>query len=196
MTNGVQKLIQSVFDEGIFKDMIENEHDVKVPENELNDNFYKKEFQTLWNYINHKYAYTVEFDSSELVIKSIKNIDEHMAVSQLQYTLSQAEQKDNLDANELEKGESFSSVTSKTKTLKHSEISRIKYDLVGKVAEGTVFTRRTVVEILKGIHPAVFSMFKYNSEEFIIKCIRLIKEEKATMIVNHITYNEINGSYS
>ena len=195
MTDGVQKLIQSVFDESVLKDMMEDGHGVKVPENELNDNFYKKEFKTLWNYINHKYAYTVEFDSSELIRKSIKNIDEHMTVSQLQYTLSRAEQKDNLDINEIERGKSFKNASSKTKTLKHSEVSRIKYDLVGKVAEGTVLTRRTVVEILKGIHPAVFSMFKYNPEEFITKCIKLIKEEKAAMIVDHITYNEIDGSY-
>jgi len=195
MTDGVQKLIQSVFDESVLKDMMEDGHGVKVPENELNDNFYKKEFQTLWNYINHKYAYTVEFDSRELIKKSIDNINKNMFVSELQYTLSQAEQKDKLDINEIERGESFKNASSKTKTLKHSEVSRIKYDLVGKVAEGTVLTRRTVVEILKGIHPAVFSMFKYNPEEFITKCIKLIKEEKAAMIVNHITYNQINGSY-
>ncbi|APM37395.1 type III restriction-modification system endonuclease [Clostridium kluyveri] len=193
--DGVQKLIQSIFGESVLDTMIENGNKTKVKKNELNENFYKEEFQALWNYINHKYAYTVDFNSGELIKKSIKHIDKHMFVSELQYTLSQAEQKDNLDINELERGESFKNVSSSTKELKHSELSAIKYDLVGKIAEGTVLTRKTIVEILKGIQPNIFSMFKYNPEEFIIKCIKLIREQKATMIVNHITYNQIDGTY-
>lgn len=38
-------------------------------------------------------------------------------------------------------------------------------------------------------------MFRNNPEEFISKVIRLIKEQKATMIVEHITYDQIEGSY-
>ena len=118
-----------------------------------------------------------------------------MYVSELQYTLSKAEQKEKLEVNELERGESFKNASSSTKTLKHSEVSKVKYDLVGKVAEGTMLTRKSVVEILKGIEPNIFSMFKNNPEEFITKSIKLIKEQKATMIVNHITYNTIEGTY-
>ena len=192
---GVQKIIQSVFDENAIKNMMEDANKTKVKDNKLNDNFYKKEFQTLWNYINHKYAYTVKFESNELIKNAIKHLNENMYVSELQYTLSKAEQKDKLDVNELERGDSFKNVSSSTKTLKHSEVSRIKYDLVGKVAEGTKLTRKTIVKILKGIEPNVFLMFKNNPEEFISKCIKLIKEQKATMIVNHITYNQIEGTY-
>ena len=192
---GVQKLIQSVFDENAIKNMMENGNKTTVKENKLNDNFYKKEFQELWKYINHKYAYTVNFKSDELIEKAIKHINEKMYVSELQYTLSKAEQKKNIDINELERGDSFKNVSSSTKTLKHSEVSRIKYDLIGKIAEGTTLTRKTVAKILKGIEPNIFSMFKNNPEEFITKCIKFIKEEKATMIVNHITYNVVEGTY-
>jgi type III restriction enzyme len=195
MNDEIHKIIQSIFDESVLNNMLEDGNKIKVKENDLNDNFYRKEFQTLWNHINHKYAYTVDFKSNELIEKAIENINDNMFVSELQYTLSQAEQKDNIDVNELERGESFKNASTKTKTLKHSEISRVKYDLVGKIAEGTVLTRKTVVEILKGIHPNIFSMFKKNPEEFITKSIKLIKEEKATMIVNHVTYNQIEGSY-
>ena len=38
-------------------------------------------------------------------------------------------------------------------------------------------------------------MFKNNPEEFISKVIKLIKEQKATMIVEHISYNQIEGEY-
>lgn len=192
---GVQKLIQSVFDENAIKNMMENGNKTTIKENKLNDNFYKKEFQELWKYINHKYAYTVNFKSDELIEKAIKHINEKMYVSELQYTLSKAEQKKNIDINELERGDSFKNVSSSTKTLKHSEVSRIKYDLIGKIAEGTTLTRKTVAKILKGIEPNIFSMFKNNPEEFITKCIKFIKEEKATMIVNHITYNVVEGTY-
>jgi type III restriction enzyme len=38
-------------------------------------------------------------------------------------------------------------------------------------------------------------MFQHNPEEFISKVIRLIREQKATMIVEHITYDQIEGCY-
>ena len=93
------------------------------------------------------------------------------------------------------RGDSFDTAKTRTQTLKHAETSRIKYDLIGKVAEGTVLTRRTVAAILSGIRPEKFYMFKNNPEEFITKVIKLIKEQKATMIVEHITYNQIEGEY-
>ena len=170
-------------------------HETKVKDNPLNDNFYKKEFQTLWNYINHKYAYTVEFDSDELIQKSIAHIDEKLFVSQLQYTTSIGQQKTDMNEYEVGRGDSFGTVKTRTQTLKHAETSQIKYDLIGKIAEGTVLTRRTVAAILSGIREDKFYMFRNNPEEFISKVIKLIKEQKANMIVDHITYDQIEGSY-
>lgn len=109
--------------------------------------------------------------------------------------VSKGEQTDEMDANALERGGAFKSARTRTHTIKHTGVSRVKYDLVGKVAEGTVLTRRTAAEILKRISPAKFYMFKANPEEFITKVIRLINEQKATMIVNSITYNLIEGEY-
>ena len=37
-------------------------------------------------------------------------------------------------------------------------------------------------------------MYQNNPEEFITKVIRLIKEQKATMIVEHITYDTIEAA--
>lgn len=195
LAEGVHLLIQGVFDESVLKDMVKNAHDTKVKENPLNDNFYKKEFQTLWNYINHKYAYTVEFDSKELIQKSIAAIDDKLYVSQLQYTTTTGAQKTDMNEYELERGASFGAVKTRTQILRHAETSQVKYDLIGKVAEGTVLTRRTVAAILSGIQLEKFYMFRNNPEEFITKVIRLIKEQKATMIVEHISYNQIEGRY-
>ncbi len=195
ITDGVHLLVQGVFDDSALKSMITDAHETKVKDNPLNDNFYKKEFQTLWNYINHKYAYTVEFNSDELIRKAIAHIDDKLFVSQLQYTTSVGQQKTDMNEYEVGRGDSFGSVKTKTQTLKHAETSQIKYDLIGKVAEGTVLTRRTVAAILSGIREDKFYMFRNNPEEFITKVIKLIKEQKATMIVEHISYNEIEGQY-
>lgn len=195
IADGVHTLIQGVFDERVLNDMIENGNKTKIFENELNDNFYKKEFQTIWGYINHKYAYTVEFDTNELIEKSIKHVDENLFVSQLQYTVSTGEQKTDMEATAIERGDAFKAAKTQTQTLQHAEISQVKYDLIGKVAEGTTLTRRTAAAILSGLNPVRLAMFRYNPEEFITKVIRLIKEQKATMIVEHIYYDRIEGNY-
>lgn len=192
---GVHALIQSVFDESVLSRMIENGNKTKIPENALNENFYKKEFQTLWNYINRQYAYTVEFDSRELIEKAIKHINENMYVSQLQYTVTVGRQADELDGNAIALGNSFVRENARTETLKHAATSQVKYDLIGKIAEGTTLTRRTVAAILAGLEKPVFVCFKQNPEEFIAKAIRLIKEQKATMIVEHISYDQIEKQY-
>ena len=195
MADEVHRLIQSIFDENILREMFVDGNKTKAPENPLNDRFYKEAFQALWKAINHKYAYTVDFDSEELIRNAIAAIDEKLFVSQLQYTVSQASQRSELTNDMMREGSSFNAVKTRTSTLKHAETSQIKYDLIGKIAEGTVLTRRTVAAILKGIRPSTFMMFRHNSEEFIAKVIRLIREQKATMIVEHITYDQIEGSY-
>lgn len=195
MQESVHYLIQSVFNDSILDDMIDDGHETKVVDNDFNENFYKKEFQTLWSYINHKYSYTVSFDSEELIKKSIKAIDEDLYVTKLQYTTSVSEQRDDLTSDQIKSGDSFKSATSKTTTLEHAETSQIKYDLIGKISEATVLTRRTVVEILKGIRADKFAMYQNNPEEFISKVSRLIKEQKATMVVEHISYDELDGKY-
>ncbi len=195
MGEDVHKLVQAVFDESVLIDMFTDGHETKVKGNPLNDNFYKKEFQALWSYINHKYAYTVSFDSEELIEKAIAHINEKLIVSQLQYTTSIGQQKSEMNEHEVERGDSFKTAKTRTQTLKHAETSRVKYDLIGKVAEGTVLTRKTVAKILGGLRWDKIEMFKHNPEEFISKVIKLINEQKATMIVDHISYDQTSGTY-
>ena len=66
MAEGIHLLIQSVYDDSVLDNMFTDGHGTKVKENPLNENYAKKEFQALWREINHKYAYTVKFDSNEL----------------------------------------------------------------------------------------------------------------------------------
>lgn len=55
--------------------------------NKLNANFQKKEFQELWRRINHKAAYTVHFDSVELIKKCVAALNKELKVQPLQYTV-------------------------------------------------------------------------------------------------------------
>lgn len=195
MSEGIHTLIQGVFDDKVLADMVDDANKTKITENKLNENFFKQEFQTLWNYINHKYAYTVDFDSDELIRNAVAAINEKMFVSELLYTQTTASQRAVLKEDEVRAGASFDNARSTTKTLSHAQTSQIKYDLVGKIAQGTTLTRKTVVAILQGLEKHIFVMFKHNPEEFITKSIKLIKEQKATVIVEHISYNEIDGKY-
>ena len=193
MTEGIHTLIQSVYDDSILESMFTNGHEPKVKKNPLNENFFKREFQALWKEINHKYAYTVKFDSEELIRKAIAYIDQKLFVSELQYTTTVGRQKSEMNEYEIEGFTSFTGEKTRTQTFKHAQTSKIKYDLIGKVA--AILTRKTVAAILQGIRTDKFFMFRNNPEEFISKVIRLINEQKATMIVEHITYDTIEGEY-
>ena len=195
MSGGIHTLIQSVYDDTVLDNMFIDGHESAIKGNPLNDNWAKKEFQALWNQINHKYAYTVSFDSNELIAKAIAHIDDKLFVSELQYTTSIGRQKTEMNEYEVDRGESFGSVKTRTQTLRHAETSQVKYDLIGKIAGGTTLTRKTVAAILKGIRQDKLYMFRNNPEEFISKVIRLINEQKATMIVEHISYNPIEGGF-
>lgn len=195
MTEGIHTLIQSVYDDSIMESMFTNGHEPKVKKNPLNENFFKREFQALWKEINHKYAYTVKFDSEELIRKAIAYIDQKLFVSELQYTTTVGRQKSEMNEYEIEGFTSFTREKTRTQTFKHAQTSKIKYDLIGKVADDAILTRKTVAAILQGIRTDKFFMFRNNPEEFISKVIRLINEQKATMIVEHITYDTIEGEY-
>ena len=188
LTEPVYKLVQSILDPSALKGMITPGSKTQVT-NKFNDNAKKREWIELWNRINHKYAYTVSFNSEELIEKSIKHINAHLQVSELAYrrTIGGQESRDRLDFKERE---------TKTEIIRTGVVTHVKYDLLGQVAKGTMLTRRTVAEILGKINPTTFNMYRVNPEEFISSVIRLINEQKATMIVEHIQYNKVEGKYS
>ncbi|WP_309080667.1 DEAD/DEAH box helicase family protein [Zhihengliuella sp.] len=174
--------------------------DVPAPENDrksklipLNQaNFEKKEFQALWNRINHKAVYQVDFDSVELVKKCVPKLDEQLHVASLQYVVESGSQRDGLEADHLEAGTGFKAGGSRTHTESLSANSRIKYDLLGEISENTQLTRRTAASILRGVRPTTFAKFKLNPEQFIAEATRIINEQKATTIVEHLTYDTLD----
>ena len=195
MSNSVMRLVQSIYDPSVLKDMIDDGSKTTTPDNKLNDNFMKKEFQELWRRINHKYAYTVSFDSEELIEKAVAAINKELEVTQLSYVVTRGEQKDKASLNDMKHGEMMRQRESATEKLKTDIVSNVRYDLLGKISSATRLTRKTVATILSKIRPPKFDMYKANPEEFIRKVTRLILEQKATIIVEHISYNRIDGKF-
>lgn len=191
----VFKLIDSVFSESQQPEIGDDRRPKKNP---LNANFGKKEFQELWNRINRKAAYSVRFDSGELVQKAVKTLNDKNAglrVTPLQYTIQRGEQIDHVTEEALKRGDGFKVSETRNEYNTPSIHSTVKYDLIGKLAEGTQLTRRTVAEILKGINNAVFAQFKTNPESFIAEAIRLINEQKATVIIEHLAYDPVEDKF-
>ena len=185
----VHRLIQGIFDPSALEGMIENGNDkAEVVNDKLNDNAAKIEFKRLWAEINHRYVYTVHYDSEELIKKSIAAIDRDLTVTKMKYVVITGEQGD----DDLE---FTGKQTTSRQDLREVSTSTVPYDLVGDIARGATLTRKTVVRILKGILPARLLLFKNNPEEFIRNVVKLIKEQKATMIVEHISYNRTEQTY-
>ena len=189
MGEQIHKLVQSIFDPSALAGIIEDANKkAEVVNDHLNENAAKEEFKRLWEQINHRYVYTVHYDSEELIKKSIASIDKNLTVTKLKYIVTTGEQGEN-------EVDFTGKLQTRTKELREVSTSDVAYDLVGDIARGATLTRRTVVRILKGINQAKLYLFKNNPEEFIRNVIRLIKDEKATMIVEHISYNRTEQQY-
>lgn len=191
----VEALVRSVYDAHALDGMIGRAQE-KITENTLTDNFAKREFKELWARINRKHAYTVSFSDDELRRKSIERINSDLRVSKLQYTLTVGGQKSQATRDEVQDGSSFGRTQTETRDVDAGTASvGVTYDLVGEVAQAAAITRRSAAAILAGIDANVFGLYRVNPEEFIKKAAALIVSEKATMVVEHISYHEIDDAY-
>ncbi len=177
LAEDIHKLVQAIFDPSILKEMAGNGHDTKIKDNPLNENW--KDFKELWERINKKYAYSVEFNSEELIQKSIAVINNELWVARLTYTLTKGEQT----------GTDFKVERTETKKLDRTQGSFAEYDLIGKIADGATLTRRTATKVLSGISREKLWLFRENPEEFIAKVSGIINRQKASVVVEHITYS-------
>ena len=188
------KLITSLFTE--TKIEIGNANKNNISNLKPNDNFYKKEFQDLWNKINVKSIYEVDFDSNELIEKSIKALNDKLVISKMRVRITEGEQRNTMSVNQLREDDAMYSINTRNEVYDDFVSVSTKYDLIGSVATDTGLTRHTIIKILKNIRQDVFEQFKYNPEEFIRRASNLINEEKATTIIDGITYNKIEDKYS
>jgi type III restriction enzyme len=192
----VFKLVDGVFSEAQLPEIGDDRRPKKNP---LNANFDKQEFKALWNCINRKAAYSVSFEEAELVQKALAVLndkDAGLRVTPLQYTIQLGEQADVATYDGIKSGEAFKLKVTETEINRLSVHSTVKYDLIGKLAEGTQLTRRTIAKILKGMNVSVFAQFKINPESFIAEAIRLINEQKATVIIEHLAYDPVEDKFA
>ena len=186
ISEGVMKLVAGIFNPKVLDDMVAPV-ETTTPENNLNENFDNERFQEMWNEINNKYVYTVHYDSNELIEKVVAALRAKLTVTKLQYVKVTGTQ-------DSDKVTEFDNTKTTTSELSDVSTSNVPYDLVGDIARGARLTRRSVVKILQGIDNKVL-LFKNNPEEFIRNVVKTIREQKATMIVEHISYNRIAGKY-
>ncbi len=188
----IYRLIDAVFSDAQLPEVDDGR---KAKPNPLNANFHKKEFQELWGRINRKAAYTVHFETAELVAKAVAALDAELKVVPLQYTVQRGEQTETASYDALKKGDAFRVQETKTDHLKTSVHSAVKYDLIGKLAAETKLTRSTIGTILARMRPTVFSQYRTNPEDFIRKTAQLVNEQKATVIVEHLAYNTVEDAH-
>lgn len=191
-TDQIWMLLDTILSDDM-KPVIEDERLSKI--NKLNANFYKKEFQSLWKKINRKAIYTVQFDSNELIRKSILALNEGLTVTKISYVIERGIQNQDYTKDDLEHGKAF-----QLNKTEHSfdgvvDSSGIKYDLIGKLTIETNLTRKTIANILKEIDASVFEQYQQNPEDFILKAAKIIQEQKASVVVEHLTYDALSGTY-
>lgn len=168
-----------------------NNVELHVDENKLA----MPEFKALWAKINAKSTYVVDFDTEELIRKAIQSLDRKLRVSKIVFKVETGTMDTIKSKEELISGTSFVKEESASYGHTITASTNVKYDLIGKLVEETGLTRKAVIQILKGIQPSVFNQFKDNPEEFIIKAAALINDEKATAIIEHITYDVMDDHY-
>ena len=170
-----------------------NNVELQVDQEKLNS----KEFRALWSRINAKSVYVVDFDTDELVRKAIAALDAKLHVSKIYFKVETGSMSEIKSREDLVSGNAFMKEESDTyDTGRRITANKgVKYDLVGKLVDETGLTRKAIIQILTGIQPATFDQFKDNPEEFIIRAAQLINDEKATAIIEHITYDVMDDHY-
>ena len=189
----VVDIIDSIYDSKAM--MPENARSNNVELQVDNDKLNSKEFKALWSKINTKSVYVVDFDTDELIRKAVASLDSKLRVSRIFFKVETGAMDEIKSKEELSSGSSFTKEESGSYDISTSANTNVKYDLIGKLVDETGLTRKAIIAILQGIKPAVFDQFKNNPEEFISKAAQLINDEKATAIVQHVTYDVLDEKY-
>jgi type III restriction system endonuclease len=160
------------------------------------EKFASKKFKELWNNINQKTYYTVEFDDSELIDRCVNSLNRNMRVTKTEVVITEGL----LKTVGKDKLEMYKNKIGMPIAVSEIANSTVKYDIVSELSKshddgGTSLTRKTIANILSRIEPSVFSLFKTNPEEFIHNAIQLINDQKASTVVEHIEYDQLNEKW-
>ena len=159
------------------------------------ERFFKKEFQALWKRINQKTYYEVDFESQDLIKKSIIGLNHSLHVTRMRIAITTGALTDIRSKEELEAGKAMDVGNTQSITVKEAVASGVRYDLVGELVQRTGLKRSSIVEILGGIKAETFGMFRINPEEFIIRAGNIINEQKAMAVIKQIVYRKTDQCY-
>jgi len=197
-TADVVAILNSVYDPNanMPEDARKNTVELTLDKGKLDSRAFKK----LWSRINGKSYYVVGFDEEELIGKAVKEINDKLRVSKIYFKVETGEQIEKIESKEqLKFGEAFvrkDSVRKKAAPdIAIKANSSVRYDLIGKIVAETGLTRKAVTKILIAIEKCVFDQFGDNPEEFIIRASKIINEQKATAIIEHITYDKLTAAF-
>ena len=190
----VIEIVDSIYDARSMQPENARSNNVELQVDE--DKLTMPEFKALWSKINAKSVYVVDFDTDELIRKSIASLDSKLRVSKIYFRVETGAMDTIKSKDELMSGASFVKEKSASYGVTVTANSNVKYDLIGKLVDETGLTRKAIIAILQGIRPQVFNQFKDNPEEFILKAAALINDQKATAIIEHITYDVLDEKYS
>lgn len=146
-----------------------------------------EEFIALWEKINTKTIYSVNFDSNKLVENCVHHIS-NMNKIKAPKIISR---KDSVD---------ITRELGATSRLRHEEVeeetSSRGYlpDIITELQNKTNLTRKTVVDILVGSNR--LDDFKRNPQKFIEEVTRIIRNELRVFVTNGIKYEKIDDYYS
>lgn len=188
--SSICKLLKMVYTDTEFKP--EDERQTVILN--TNKNFARKEFQALWEKINLKTIYEVQFDTPRLVDDAVTKINRELSIGDRHYEIRTGSMETG-SASQLKAGESIKESKRKVQKITGEIYTNTVYDIVGEIEVLTNLTRRTIVRILKEIRLDKFSLIRKNPEEFIGKCSNLINEVKANLIINNIIYHKTEASH-
>lgn len=190
----VATLVDMILDPNMTKKLLEDA--TKSRQNRVKQhNLQRKEFLELWKRINRKAIYQVNIDTESLINNSVTAIDKELRVRKLEYVIQRGMQNAEISDSDIANRQLIQSGKTRRESYQHEFTSSVKYDLLGKIAENTYLTRKTIAEILTRIAATVFVQFQENPEDFITQASKIINNQKARIIINQVTYDPIEESY-
>ena len=159
------------------------------------DRFAKREFQALWQQINRKTYYEVDFETEDLIRKAIAGLNESLHVTAIHIALTSGKLEHIRSKEDLVAGQAMQVGVTRNIKVNEAVASGVRYDLLGELVQRTGLKRSTIATILQRIKPEKFGMYRTNPEEFIIRAGNIINERKASAVIEHIAYHKMDQQY-
>ena len=186
------KILDKVFDPEVLK--VDNGRGKKTAIFQK-ERFDKKEFQDLWKRINSKTYYEVDFETEELINRAVHGLNSSLHVTEIHIAITTGSLANIKSKEELEAGRAMQVSKKQNIKVKEAVASGVRYDLLGELVQRTGLKRSTIAAILQKIKAETFGMYRKNPEEFIIRAGKIINEQKAISVIEHITYHKMEQHY-